>query len=106
MRSELNTWEEVAKVRARCEGQAAKEGLAGLELFFRSQNLFMEVVNAQPTYRQIQTEWRKEQERLHPPKPNPLIEALRQIADGHNDPRKLASDVLQDTLKEVYNDRR
>ena len=74
MRSEFATWEGVAKVRARCEAQAAKEGLAGLELFFRSQNLFMEAVNARPTYRQIQTAWRKEQERLHPPKPNPLIE--------------------------------
>jgi hypothetical protein len=101
MRSELNTWEDVAKVRARCEAQAAKEGLAGLELFFRSQNLLMEAVNAQPTYRQIQTAWRKDQERLHPPKPNPMIEALRQIADGHNDPRKLASDVLRKNSKDA-----
>ncbi|GLQ26157.1 hypothetical protein GCM10007927_09600 [Sulfitobacter pacificus] len=94
MRSELDTWRGVANVRARCEAQAVEEGLAGLELFFRSQNLFMEAINAQPTYRERQAAWAAEQASKNPPKSDPIVEALRQIAGGHNDPRKLALDVL------------
>jgi hypothetical protein len=95
VRSELDTWEGVARVKARCEDQAASEGLKGFRLFFRAQDLFMKAAAAQPTYRQINERWAKEQALKHPIKPNPLIEALRQIADGHNDPRKLATEALQ-----------
>lgn len=95
MRSEIDTWRGVARVRARCEAQAAKEGLAGVELFFRSQKLFMDAINAQPSYKQRQAAWRKEQAIKNPPAPNPLVAALREIEAGHNDPRKLAREALE-----------
>lgn len=91
MRSELDTWQGVANVRARCEAQAVEEGLAGLELLFRSQTLFMEAINAQPTYRERQAAWYAKQK----PAPNPILDALRSIAEGHNDPRRLATEVLK-----------
>lgn len=84
------TWQGVASIRARCEAQAQSEGLAGLELFFRAQNLFTECVASKPTYRERQAKWMAKQK----PAADPLREALQAIADGHNDPRALAAEVL------------
>lgn len=87
------TWEGVARIRNACEKQAMSEGLSGLELFFRGQDLFTKQLVAAPSYRERQKKWADAQ--VSKSKPSPLLDALQEIADGHNDPRKLATDVLR-----------
>lgn len=87
------SWEGIARIRAQCEAQAESEGLAGLRLFMRGQELFNEALAAKPTYRERQRSWRAKIQPEHAAS-DPLREALQAIADGHNDPRTLAKQVL------------
>lgn len=61
MADDWKTWAGIAAIRADCEAQAAKEGLSGIHLFFRSQKLFSERLEAKPTYREKHAKWRDEQ---------------------------------------------
>lgn len=90
MADDWTTWQGVARVRADCEDKAKDEGLAGLELFFRSQALFNERLDASPSYRERQEKWAAKQ----PKTSNPMRDALEAISAGHNDPRALATEVL------------
>lgn len=88
------SWEGVVSIRQRCEAQAVSEGLAGLELFFRGQELFSQCLAARSSYRDRQAAWFKKQTASR----DPFREVLQAIADGHNDPRSLAREVLKNDL--------
>ena len=93
MADDWKSWSGVAQIRHECEAQAAAEGLAGLDLFFRGQQLFQERLEKRPTYRERQAAWKsKQMARVRPV--DPLRAALEAIRDGHNDPRALAKEVL------------
>lgn len=96
MADDWHSWQGVARVRAECENQAVDEGLSGLPLFFRSQELFTARLDATPSYKQRQQKWADDQARKNPPVKSRMQEALEAIRDGHNDPRALASQVLND----------
>lgn len=85
------SWEGIAAIRGRCEAIAEAEGLCGIELFMRGQRLFDEALSGKPSYRERQEAFKmKCAVKLE----NPFITALELIADGHNDARSLANDVL------------
>ena len=85
-----HSWDGVSAIRSGCDRQAESEGLTGIELIFRSIELFNEALNERPTYRERQSAWMASQGS----KVDPFKEALRLIAGGHNDPRSLAMEVL------------
>lgn len=86
-------WSGIACLRQRCEAQAQAEGLAGVELFFRGQQLFMKSLNRFPSYRERQ-KLRGAPVRVTA-SADELRRALEQIRDGHNNPRELAAQVLE-----------
>lgn len=81
------TWRGIAKIRSACEKQAANEGLAGIELFLRSQDLFSKLLSERTNYRQRQQD-RKQY--VSDTKPVWLtsdeIEYLMERLEGVNDP--------------------
>lgn len=88
------SWSGIASLRGRCEAQAASEGLAGIELFFRGQALFSESLSRFPSYKERNTAWKSKQ--VSVASKDPVREALEQIRDGHNDARGLAAKVLSE----------
>ena len=89
---ELFTWDGMNDIKDRCDAQAAKEGLTGVEAFFRSKALLAEILDHKPTYAQRAKAFR---EKALARQRDPLRVALEAIAKGHNDPRALAIDVLK-----------
>lgn len=88
----LCDWSSVARLQRRCADQAKAEGLVGLELYFREQQLFTECLGRRPSYRE------RQKLRVTPVRvtasADELRRALEQIRDGHNNPRELAAQVL------------
>lgn len=99
MNDDWSSWSGVAAIRQQCEARAASEGLAGLELFFRAQQLFQDRLAARPSYRERQADWRERQKQAGK-SCDPLRRALEAIRDGHNDPRGLARETMEATPKE------
>ena len=92
------TWEGLHRIESLCKEIAADEGLSGIYLIMRSRELFNQALNEKPTYKQRNEKWQKEQMEMQSvaqktDQPD-IIDVLRQIADGHNDPRSLAIETL------------
>lgn len=92
------TWDGIHRIEEQCKKTAMKEGLSGIHLIMRSRELFNQALNEKPTYKQRNEKWQKQQMEMQSvaqetDQPD-IIDVLRQIADGHNDPRSLAIETL------------
>ena len=70
-------------------------GLSDTEINFRAIEIYQERHKDDPTFRERQVKWLK---RRPAPEPGPLsilMEAMKQIANGHNDPGRLARETLE-----------
>lgn len=91
------SWDGIRRIEDACRNAALGEGLRGYELYFRSKDIFNELLDQKPTFRERQAQSRMVKTSLAV---DPAIVALEQIAAGHNDPRSLAVEVLAAIKKE------
>ena len=84
------SWEGIARIRNACEKQAVDEGLDGVQLFFRSRELFDQCLAESPTYRERQEAWKakhlKTCSNIFLTLSNEEIEYLTERLAGVNDP--------------------
>ena len=85
------TWEGIARIKRACERQAQREGLDGVKAYFRAQNLWEKALDEKPTMRDRQ---KAAKVNTFEAAPDKFKQALKKIAEGHNDPRTLAREVL------------
>ena len=99
--STWDSWEKVVALQDACQREAEAEGLTGAAAYFRGCRIFEKHLQERKSYRERQAEWYEQQRARWSalpklPTPEEAFEiALRQIAEGHNDPRRLAAETLE-----------
>ena len=88
------SWEGVARIQEAAGAQATDEGATGVGHYFRQKEIFDELLDKRESYKERSARWLSGQRAKHTVPPNRLRDALQAIADGHNDPRSLAREVL------------
>lgn len=80
----------------------ARTDLTGADLYFACVDQYEKRHAGDPTYKERQQQWLSKHTTM-PTNFSLMKEALEQIRDGHNDPRALATEVLNAILTGDYN---